>query len=173
MNSVDNQYRCCCKTMHVQRGAYIIGIVGMILSGIALFRSLAEQREDPGRIGAFVSFLANVLIITAQRKQNPSFYWPFLIVNAIGIALLSMYIVIWSIMLIKVPEDWMSQAKYIHEIVVLHNKEAIIHARIVFAIIISVFIACGLLAVWFEYVVYRAYKYMKVTQISLGTCNKT
>ncbi|KAI1702356.1 hypothetical protein DdX_15538 [Ditylenchus destructor] len=77
----DKQYRCCCKTMHVQRGAFIIGIVGMILSQIALISSLAGQKGDPRRIGPLASFLACMLILAAQRKQNPSYYWPFLVLN--------------------------------------------------------------------------------------------
>ncbi|KAI1702357.1 hypothetical protein DdX_15539 [Ditylenchus destructor] len=170
-NPDDKKYLCCCNKIHVKRGAFIVGIAGMVFNVVALSGSLIEQSGDwwqlvPEAIVSIVSFLVFMCIIFAHKKQKPALYWPFIVLNAMSIALVVVYIAIWWFMLYVAPEDWLTKSRYMHkdemEKIIMNNPKdsALIAAFIVFLVLISA---------WFQYIVYRAYQYTIMTQLNLVT----
>ncbi|KAI1698894.1 hypothetical protein Ddc_18852 [Ditylenchus destructor] len=169
-NPDDKQHRCCCNSMHVERGAYIIGIVGMVLSGLGLVGAAVELKWDHA-IGSVLSLLLYASIIYAQKKQNPSLYCPFLILNAIGIVLVAIYILMSSVLLalsMAIPENSLSK----ESLDGVTQDQIIAATRIGIIMIMAMFSMFLIFSAWFQYVVYRAYKYMKMTQLNLGYCDK-
>ncbi|KAI1702354.1 hypothetical protein DdX_15536 [Ditylenchus destructor] len=169
-NPDDKQHRCCCNSMHVERGAYIIGIVGMVLSGLGVVGAAVELKWDHA-IGSILSLVLYASIIYAQKKQNPSLYWPFLIVNGIGIVLVAIYIIMSAVLLalsMAIPENSLSE-----ETLDGATQDQVIAAtRLGIVMVMAMFSAFLIFAAWFQYVVYRAYEYMKMTQMNLHTTNK-
>uniref|UniRef100_A0A915CUB9 Lysosomal-associated transmembrane protein 4B n=1 Tax=Ditylenchus dipsaci TaxID=166011 RepID=A0A915CUB9_9BILA len=67
----DPKYKCCCGT-HVEKGAYIIAIVGTVLTGLSL--------------------LSNILILNypAIKRRETWMYLPYLILTGIALVLLAL-----------------------------------------------------------------------------------
>ncbi|KAI1702355.1 hypothetical protein DdX_15537 [Ditylenchus destructor] len=153
------QYRCCCNSMHVQRGAQIIGIVGALVCAFGLIVSAVLLRWD-----LVISNLLNLLlyasIIYGHMKQRPSFYWPFLILNGIGVALVTVLILITGVTLglsvaaAQKPAD---------------QEQANKGGRLGGVFLLAVLLICLFLGVWCQCVVYRAYKYLKMNESSIPT----
>ncbi|KAI1698896.1 hypothetical protein Ddc_18854 [Ditylenchus destructor] len=168
----NKQYRCCCNSMHVQRGAYIIGIVGTLLSALGLIVSAVTHRWDYV-ISNSLNILLYASIIYAHKKQKALFYWPFLILNGIGIAFIAIVILILGVLLgvrmtgvekrnwngIEKPGQDMEQS----------NKGTQLGTQYGDVILIAVLSIALFLGVWFQCVVYRAYKYMKMNEMSIPT----
>ncbi|KAI1704305.1 hypothetical protein Ddc_16210 [Ditylenchus destructor] len=159
----DKQYRCFCNSMHVKRGAYIIGIVGTLLSVLGLIFSAVMHRWDYV-IGNFLYVLLYVTIIYAHKNQDPSLYWPFLVFNGIGIAFITLVLLILGVGFLwslgppenaKLPTDQQS------------NKGT----QLGNVTLIAVLSICLFIGVWFQCVVYRACKYMEMNESSIPTTN--
>ena len=77
----DNYYRsrCCCNA-HVERAAYWIAFLGALLTA-----AWAVLQFLTGNLIAFILslfiFLVYWLILAAQKRRQPVFYMPFLILN--------------------------------------------------------------------------------------------
>ncbi|KAI1714624.1 hypothetical protein Ddc_11344 [Ditylenchus destructor] len=167
-NPDDKHYRCCCNSCHVERGAYLIAIVGIVFSALALVGAVVMLKWG-NVISGIIGILLYVSIIYAQKKQNPSLYWPFLIFNGIGIVLIGIYILVLAVMFFMVPKAWQDFIDPEIESMEESKKEQIILAvRVGTAVLIVLFAISEFLSVWFQCVVYRAYQYMKMTHSSLG-----
>uniref|UniRef100_A0A915ET63 Uncharacterized protein n=1 Tax=Ditylenchus dipsaci TaxID=166011 RepID=A0A915ET63_9BILA len=167
-NSDDNKYRCCCSRFHVERGAYIIAILGIAFGVLGFICSILLSEYESGLTSAF-SLLFYVSIIFAQRKQNPSLYWPFLIFNAIGITLIAIYILVLVALLILDPEVWQN---YVESSQANKQTEYVIGSHLFTGFMIFFFAMSEVVSVWFQMVVYRAFKYMKMTHSSLNSYGK-
>lgn len=104
----DSRYRCCCKSMHVEKGAYVIAFIGAILAAIFGILNLLS-----GNIVLFIVaiffFLIYFSILAAQRKRQPNLYIPFLVLNWLAAFLLALYILFLVVMLITLPDFWVRQ----------------------------------------------------------------
>lgn len=80
---LDAGYRCCCGTFHVERGAYWIAVVGLVMCALSLFPSVLFSSWS-SVVSLVISVLIYVGIIVAQRKQKPQWYLPYLIMNVSG-----------------------------------------------------------------------------------------
>ena len=77
---LDADYRCCCGTFHVERGAYVIAVVGLVLCALSLLPSVVFYSWS-SVVSLALSVLIYVGIIVAQKKQKPQWYLPYLIMN--------------------------------------------------------------------------------------------
>ncbi|KAI1698898.1 hypothetical protein Ddc_18856 [Ditylenchus destructor] len=170
-NPDDKKYLCCFNKIHVKRGAFIVGVAGMVFNVVALSGSLIDQSADrwqvvPEVIVGIVSFLVFMLIIFAHKKQKPALYWPFLFLNAMGIALVVVYIALWWFMLYAAPEDWLTKSRYMRkdemEKIIMNDPKDSVIVVIFIVVIVS-------LSTWFQYIVYRAYEFTIMTQLNLVT----
>jgi len=117
----DPKYRCCCG-VHVQKAAYIVAIVGIALTALTLAGSaLGRMYEAPlwkkhavspvySILTKAVSILACVAILYTKKKQNPSLYLPFLITQALVMAVIALYIILLLLLIIASSSSSSSSA---------------------------------------------------------------
>ncbi|KAI1693007.1 hypothetical protein DdX_20892 [Ditylenchus destructor] len=166
-NPDDKQYRCCCCSFDVEDGAYAIGIIGIVLSALAFMQGII-MLEWVYVAGAILGFLRYGSIIYAQKKQNPSLYLPFLILNGIGIVLMGIYLLAFVVIFVFVPNELDLIDPQIESMQKNEKEILVMIFRSVTGMLIVVFAIAEIVDVWFQSVVYRAYKYMKMTHSSLN-----
>jgi len=158
---LDAGYRCCCGTFHVERGAYWIAVVGLVMCALSLFPSILLSSWS-SVVSLVISVLIYVGIIVAQRKQQPQWYLPYLILNGIGIVLIPLYIILCAVAMVYMSE-------FFHQLVKPDDykpyteEQVIFGARIILGVAIVAMAISEALSIWFESVVYRAYKFMKMS----------
>ncbi|KAI1698899.1 hypothetical protein Ddc_18857 [Ditylenchus destructor] len=173
--NLDNrQYRCCCNSMYIQSGAHIVAVVGLLLSVLGMFSSAVMWRWDFSIIFCLNLLLCqHMTIIYGIKRQNPSLLRLFLVLNGLCIALLTVFILVSGLMLrlmVSAPEKWFPKNKHLDE----DTKSKIIHdARFNIISFMAFMSAYLIMDAWFQCVIYRAYKYMKMAQMSLLICNQT
>ncbi|KAI1698900.1 hypothetical protein Ddc_18858 [Ditylenchus destructor] len=164
----EKQYHCCCNNIHVQRGAFIIGFLGVIFIPLFLIITpLLMKLDYYYAICPLAHLLTCISIIYAHYVKSPSFYWPFIIVTAVSICLNFLILCVW--VFVKVPASWMLDTQYMNE----SQKNETMSARLNTAIMITLLIVLEALSIWFEFVVYRALKYMKTKNLELDAHNMT
>jgi len=181
----ESRFRCCCNAMHVERGAYVIAIIGAIMAAIFGILNLLS-----GNIVLFVVaiffFLLYFSIMVAQRKRQPNLYIPFLVLNWLAAFLLALYIIFLIIMLIALPDFWVRQHRddgfgfygpterlsfgdddRHHNALVTHTDERG-HPRYFWGAIrlftwlqLIYSVVAEILTIYFWFVVYRAWQYMR------------
>jgi hypothetical protein len=75
---LDADYRCCCGTFHVERGAYWIAVVGIALCALSLVPTVYNYSWATV-VSAMVSIAIYGGILVAQSKQEPLWYLPYII----------------------------------------------------------------------------------------------
>ncbi|KAI1702359.1 hypothetical protein DdX_15541 [Ditylenchus destructor] len=168
-DSDDKKYLCCCNNIHVQRGAFIIGLLGVILIPLFMIGSVFTMKLDHYYYGIcpILHFLSCISIIYAYYSQNPKFYWPFLVLTAVSICLNFLILCVW--VFVRVPGSWMLDTQYMNEV----HKSETKSARLNTAIVITLLIILEFLSIWFEFVVFRAMKYTKMKNLELDAHNMT
>ncbi|KAI1703238.1 hypothetical protein Ddc_16647 [Ditylenchus destructor] len=156
VHDADGKYRCGCKSIGVLHTTYIIGILGIITSILGLVASfwldLARLDHCIYEFGLIINLLINMSVIYANYAKNPSFYWPFITYNAIIICF--NFLVLCIMMFVKVSENWQLDTTYMNET----QKNELKHARISTIIIIPLLTLYEIMAVWFQFIVLRAYQ---------------
>jgi len=180
----DSRYRCCCNSMHVERGAYVIAFIGAIMSAIFGILNLLS-----GNIVLFIVaiffFLIYWSILAAQRKRHPNLYIPFLVMNWIAAVLLALYIIFLVLMLILLPDFWVRQHRdeglgfYGPTEHMLWTQDSSTHrtmaatddrghpryfwgaVRMFTWLQLIYSVVAEILTIYFLYVVYRAWQYMR------------
>ncbi|KAI1702358.1 hypothetical protein DdX_15540 [Ditylenchus destructor] len=169
----DRQYRCCCNSMHIQSVAHLVAIVGLHLSVFGMIFSAVMWRWDFAIIFCLNLLLSqHMTIIYGIKRQNPSLLRLFLILNGGCIALLTVFILISGLMLkmiVTSPEKWLPKNKDLDDATKTKTIQDARHNINSFIAFLSVY---QILDVWFQYIIFRAYKYMKMAQLSLLICNQ-
>ncbi|KAI1718316.1 hypothetical protein DdX_06738 [Ditylenchus destructor] len=155
-----SKWRCC--GMHVEKGAFYIGLLGAALAATAAVIYFVSGSILMG-IAAIVNLLIYLSILYAQKQGNPSYYLPFLIVN--GLALLGhvAYCIYILLIYINMPywylepmrDDWRRQGYFYNEYEFRNRLQNTLMFLGLFTL------AYVLTAAFFYWVVWQAYQYMK------------
>uniref|UniRef100_A0A915DQ69 Uncharacterized protein n=1 Tax=Ditylenchus dipsaci TaxID=166011 RepID=A0A915DQ69_9BILA len=162
----DPKYKCCCGT-HVERGAYIIAIAGSVLAVLSLLTNI-QQLNYPLLSGTIIQIALYLSIIYAQKRRETWLYLPYLILTAIGLFLLTLFIILLIVMSILMPASWINVMQDSDRVGISGTgfKEQDVQSimRIATAAIAAIYIVFFSISLWFYSVVYRAYKYMQDEQ---------
>jgi len=178
----EKKYRCCC--FHVEKGAGVIAVVGIVLQLFVLFPYSQWGRPFSwlNVLATLISVLVYASILIAQRKREPRLYLPFLILNGIGILVLAVYSLILLMVLVLSGADDGS-GYYEAEVVTAGSEDSTTmpvithkwHAghqmshirREIFGLLLVLW-ASAVISTFFQWVVYRAWKWMKLEKGSDG-----
>ncbi|KAI6218890.1 hypothetical protein M3Y95_01136100 [Aphelenchoides besseyi] len=146
-------YHCLCG-VHVHRGAFIIAIIGLIFSLVAVLNGflLAQWLTLPLPI---ISVLLYIGVIIGNKKESPNLYLPYIIINTIVILFIlgvSVFVILTGASVTSLGVMTTDKTK---------EKQAfgVFGAfTITFGVI---FFLWGLISAYFVNVVYRAYRYLK------------
>uniref|UniRef100_A0A914CC67 Uncharacterized protein n=1 Tax=Acrobeloides nanus TaxID=290746 RepID=A0A914CC67_9BILA len=148
---------CCCGCMHVRKGAFIIGILGVVFSIIGIIGSIVSGIWY-NIIYCAIGLIVSGLIIFADKTEREWAYLPYIVLQAIGIvinALAAIGFLVLGIVLPKGLEDHLNIDKDKDWDTV---KTAL---RVACFIYVFCLIISEIIAIWFWLVVFKAYKYMK------------
>ncbi|KAH7729948.1 hypothetical protein AAVH_02429 [Aphelenchoides avenae] len=174
--------RCC--GMHVRKGAQVIGIVGVIIGVLILLGAVLYNHTWGSYLDGIVTIFIYAALIIASQKGEHRWYLPFLILNGIWIILKVLYFLFLVFMMITMPPSWQ---RYVYDgprhdyrttdgrivttdgrnftatdaRVVRRDVDAEEEARIQTGFMLAVLLIGLLLNMWFQHVVYRAYKNLK------------
>uniref|UniRef100_A0A915ETY9 Uncharacterized protein n=1 Tax=Ditylenchus dipsaci TaxID=166011 RepID=A0A915ETY9_9BILA len=165
----DPKYQCgYCFKMHVERGAFVLAIIGVIASIISflLFCTLLFTRLQNFYMIA-VSIIAMIMylsIIYAQKRREPWLFLPYLYYWSICLILGLLLRTLQISMMIVLPISWSKNSRrscvtpgstFTYT---LYNSTFFL-VYFIIRNFITIF-----LSVWIFSVIYRAYKYMKDEQ---------
>ncbi|CAD5223460.1 unnamed protein product [Bursaphelenchus okinawaensis] len=152
----------CCCGFHVQTGALIIGVLGMLSCIVAIgFSAFYGMYYQLGfAIGGLLMYL---LIILAINFKQPQLFVPFLITNFVGVMLYGIiYIVSVFYLFVELISSLSNE----------YTTRDAIQGRMVRWITFFQMVAillCLVIGMWFETVVYRAYRFMKDEMVDMPT----
>uniref|UniRef100_A0A914D9P4 DUF4203 domain-containing protein n=1 Tax=Acrobeloides nanus TaxID=290746 RepID=A0A914D9P4_9BILA len=143
-------------------GALIIGYLGLIFGIIGLLAAVAKGNGE-GIVSNVLNVIIGGCIIYADKSHKPGGYLPYLILSVIGIVFYTVFIVIFVIMAIFLPETLSNYTQDYgygtqHKDREVDPKTAM---RVMLLIVAAVLAFADWIAIWFWMVVYRAYEHMK------------
>ncbi|KAH7701281.1 hypothetical protein AAVH_31586 [Aphelenchoides avenae] len=148
-----NDY-CCCGSIHVETGAKIIAVIGFVFSALFFIAAIVGGVYHYA-IAAGLVLLIYSFIFAAVKTRKAGYYLPFLILNGIGIVLNLLTLTYVVFVLIFMSREKEAELRKMHPDVEPHT--------LAFA---ALFV--GLLneaiPIWFQWVVYKAYNFMKREQ---------
>jgi hypothetical protein len=148
----------CCCGIHVETGAKVIAILGLF--GTALLFLLGFLALSPGHIvGAVFAFIIYLCIFLAQSQRTPGLYWPFLILNGFAVITNTIGLLYLIVMFFYMPNDWQ---RSIGKSLAAQRQD--VSPRMVTGLAILFNGVGWAIALWFQMVVYGAYKFQKRQQ---------
>jgi hypothetical protein len=178
-----SEYRCC--GMHVRKGAQIIGVIGLVLGIFILLGAVFYNHTFGSYVDGIVTIIIYAALIVASQKHIAKWYLPFLILNMLFIIFKVLYVIFLVFMLVTMPPSWQ---KYVYPYPVAHEERVVVaegpvedaritsgrvvdrrvvahdvedEARVQTGAMIAILAIGLLLNLFFQYVVYRAYKSLK------------
>uniref|UniRef100_A0A1I7RXP6 DUF996 domain-containing protein n=1 Tax=Bursaphelenchus xylophilus TaxID=6326 RepID=A0A1I7RXP6_BURXY len=145
---------------HFQTGALIIGVVGM-LSGIAAIAFTAFYGMYIQMAAAIIGFILYFLLVLGINFKLPHLFLPFLVINFVGVILYGCFY-IGSVLYLLIELISSLSNDYT-------SREAM-HGRMIrwltfFQMV--VILLCLVVGMWFETVVYRAFRFLKEDMLDL------
>jgi hypothetical protein len=152
----DPRYQCCCG-MNVEKGAFIIGIIGTVFAILSFISAFWMSYS----FGSALQLIAYICIIIAIKKRRPGFYMVFLVITGIYTVILIALCAFFLVMLIQMPDFWTGQFSDASKTTDYNTwMDAIRVLTVIFFCAFLISLAINLWAMW---VVFRAYKYMLAT----------
>uniref|UniRef100_A0A914D9V8 Uncharacterized protein n=1 Tax=Acrobeloides nanus TaxID=290746 RepID=A0A914D9V8_9BILA len=145
----DPEYFKCCCGVHVKQGALVIAIISIVGGVLQLFSGTAGSI-----LSAIIIIVAGALIIYADRQEKAWAYIPYLVMKALAIIVLLIGIFVLLVLDITEPQ-WLIDE--------LAKKRAFSRDQFrtdCFVAMVIVIIAEAF-AIWFWFIVFRAYRYMR------------
>ncbi|KAI1702855.1 hypothetical protein Ddc_16819 [Ditylenchus destructor] len=153
----ENRFRVC--GIHVERAALWIALFTIVLDAFIIVLSLFFGKWGIGVI-AFLFLLINCCLLAAKRQRHRFWYWPYLVTNAIGLLLTTATIILLIYNLIELPDWWMN---FVDPEPVRRFRSPESTDKVVWttAVLLAFFVLYGLLYSFFQYVVWKAFNFMK------------
>ncbi|KAI6243180.1 hypothetical protein M3Y99_00141700 [Aphelenchoides fujianensis] len=96
----DPYYHCLCG-IHVHKGAWIIGILGIVFGVLGTICELVLN-HIPMALFDLVMLITAICLVYGNKSLRPNFYWPHLILNTLGMIVGSVLNLVWGIAAIAV-----------------------------------------------------------------------
>lgn len=153
----DDQWRVC--GMHVERAALMVSYFSLILDALIIILALYMGKWGIAVVVLFFMML-NSTVLCAKGRRHKLLYWPYLITNAIGLFLTMLMIGLLIYNLAELPDWWMQWVDPVPE---RHGRTERSTDKVIWttAVLLVFFILYGLLYSFFQYVIWKAYKFMK------------
>ncbi|PAV71279.1 hypothetical protein WR25_03070 [Diploscapter pachys] len=178
----DERYMCWCKSVHVVKGAKIIGIICTIIHAISIYeaiRSTADQNffdffSGIETVMSFIEFPLAVLLLVGIFKEKPLFMIPFMVTSVFWILIYAIQLLLY-ILTIFFPGSFMNARTEEHILAVtftLHpqldpgrvlenrgSEEKHGSIRLMAFLLVLLYGGLILTGYWFLDVVYKCYRY--------------
>lgn len=164
------RYRCCCRLMHLRTASFLIGVVDTLGMSAAFGRGLhlgLSMQHNPMAIGWFVisslmfflSFMCTLAMFYGVWRERYLWIVPKLVMKISAI-------VLYSATTVALVYMMMEHSQYLLDLVAEHvTKSDYEAARLALRTggggLAVAFLLMALAHVWFFYILYRCYKYLK------------
>uniref|UniRef100_A0A183CFK2 MARVEL domain-containing protein n=1 Tax=Globodera pallida TaxID=36090 RepID=A0A183CFK2_GLOPA len=154
----ESRYTFCCGPFRtsVETGTYWIAILGFVVKIIVAIYNSATFHSVLAGLFPLLCAICYLSVVFAQKKNNPSLFMPFLIVEGIGLVIYMLVYIMIAAITILAPQEIVDKLN--------KHSEKPITREMTSSILIFCLIIAGLyfaLTVWFYSIIYRAYKMLK------------
>uniref|UniRef100_A0A914IDF2 MARVEL domain-containing protein n=1 Tax=Globodera rostochiensis TaxID=31243 RepID=A0A914IDF2_GLORO len=153
-----SRYTFCCGPFRtsVETGTYLVAILGFVLELIVAIYDFAKFHSVLPGLFPLLSAISYLSVVFAQKKNNPSLFMPYLLVEGIGLVFNMLVCITIATITILVPQEIVDELNKRSEKPI--TREMLRPNLIVCLIIVSLYFA---MTAWFYSIIYRAYKMLK------------
>jgi len=154
---IDSEWKVC--GLHIEYAAFLLALAGIGIDILAILFAFYISKWYIA-VFAFFFLVINSTVLCAKSKRHRFCYCPYLISNVFGLLLCLGMIVLMTYNISELPEWWM---QWVDPIKVRETRNNASYDKIIWttAVILAFFIAYFLIYAFFQYVIWKAYKFMK------------